>query len=404
MIWGRKLSDTSNRNASQLQFWLVFASALIVRLVLLVHMFHIKPPQQMWTLNEEGAIARSLVVEHRFAAPFHGATGPTAWVAPGYPFLVFFVFRIFGIFTAKSAEAVVLLNGLFSAITSVLILRLGQRTFGKTPGLIAAWTWALSPYAALMAWLIWETCLSAFLLTYAMYRTVILTEDKGRRNGVHAGLSWGVAALVNPALLAPFPFIVLYYVCRDRSKWKPTLAMAVTFAGVVLPWTIRNERVFHKFFLIRSNAAAEVYFGNVGFSLHPRGTSGEYQRIGEAAYTDVMKERLSTYIRTHREKFVVDALQRIVPFWTAPEYLSPATILIALLTLIGFVRGFRCEPHLAMPFLIVVTVYPLTYYISHTFARFRYPIEPVMLLVAAFGVLTLCGRFRRSKSVPIHIS
>src|SRR5579884_3663815 len=217
----------------------IFFAAVLIRVVLLGYMLHVKPPAGMWQLNEEGGIARSLVLRHSFAAPFHGADGPTAWVAPGYPFLVALVFRLFGIQTAMSAVVVVGLNALFSAFTALVIFRLGEKVFGLNVGAIAAWAWALCPYVALLAWLIWETSLSALLMSYAFWRTLLLQESPAPRDWIYAGVCWGAAALVNPALIAPLPFLLLYLVYSSpRPNRRLALATVISFAAVLTPWTV----------------------------------------------------------------------------------------------------------------------------------------------------------------------
>jgi 4-amino-4-deoxy-L-arabinose transferase-like glycosyltransferase len=313
-------------------------------------------------------------------------------VAPGYPFLVAIVFRLFGIHTATSAVVVVGLNALFSALTALVIFRIGDETFGATAGSIAAWAWALSPFVALLGWLIWETSLSALLMSYAFWRTLVLQQSSGWGDWIYSGVCWGVAALVNPALIAPLPFLVLYLIYSSaRQNLRFALAAVASFAVVLTPWTLRNELVFHKLFFVRSNPWAEIYFGNAGFDLHPRGDSGEYQRLGEAAYSTAMKQRLVAYVRERPRVFLQDALARIWPFWTAPAYLYAFTIPLLLLTVVGLVFAYIARHRSTTLFLVVMVFYPLTYYFSHTFARFRHPIEPLMFVVAAYPVVKIAA-------------
>src|SRR5213082_3210079 len=49
------------------------------------------------------SIAEHIVRGQGFSAPFCQDTGPTAWIAPVYPYLCALVFRIFGIYSQTSA-------------------------------------------------------------------------------------------------------------------------------------------------------------------------------------------------------------------------------------------------------------------------------------------------------------
>src|ERR1700746_1646101 len=65
--------------------------------------------------QETGNIALALSQGNGFANLFRKPTGPTAWLAPVYPVLLFVVFRVFGPMTVAGFFVAVLLNVLFSA-------------------------------------------------------------------------------------------------------------------------------------------------------------------------------------------------------------------------------------------------------------------------------------------------
>lgn len=375
----------------------IFIAAVLVRAGILAYMLHLRPAADIWELNEEGVIAGWLVLNHSFSSPFHGASTATAWVAPGYPFLVAVVFRFFGIASTASAWIVVALNALFSSLAAIVIYLIGSRVFDRATGLLAGWAWACSPYVALLPGLIWETSLSALLMSYSLWRILVLEDSRRLWDWICAGLSWGIAALVNPALLAPFPFLLVYLGYnggRERKhEWKNAVVLGAVFAVVLAPWTLRNEFVFHKLFFVRSNAWAEIYFANVGFALHPRGQSWNYQRMGELEYVTQMKRLAVDYIQQHPGEFLRATLHRMLSFWIVPEYLIVYTTALAVLSLLGLVLAFREQRWRLLPFIFVLGAYPLTYYISHTLARFRHPIEPFMFVLSAYaGRRILAGR------------
>ena len=52
-----------------------------------------------------GFLATSLSSGHGLSSPFGGSTGPTAFLAPGYPAMLGLVFRLFGSYSFASAAA-----------------------------------------------------------------------------------------------------------------------------------------------------------------------------------------------------------------------------------------------------------------------------------------------------------
>ena len=54
---------------------------------------------------EIGRLAYSLANGHGFSSPFGGDTGPSAWNAPLYPWIVSLAFRVFGSYSHAAAFA-----------------------------------------------------------------------------------------------------------------------------------------------------------------------------------------------------------------------------------------------------------------------------------------------------------
>src|ERR1700733_11194855 len=112
---------------------------------------------------ETGNIAFAIASGHGFSSPLSFfPTGPSAWLAPIYPFLLAGIFKIWGIFTVKSQIVAQALNCFFSAITVLPIYAIAKRSFGVRVAVGAAWLWVVVP----SAWhipiaYIWDTALTA---------------------------------------------------------------------------------------------------------------------------------------------------------------------------------------------------------------------------------------------------
>lgn len=341
-----------------------------------------------WSINEAGAIARSLLVSHTFASPFHDANGPTAWLGPIYPGLIAVVFLIFGIQSPGSALVAILLNVLFSAATAVVVYLIGREIANERAGLLAGSLWAISPYAAMMPMLLWDTSLCALAFSYAFLRTLRLGSTTP--SWMFCGLFWGLSGLINPGLLPVLILICIYQWVRTRD-WRRVLVLGLAATMVLAPWILRNYLVFHGVFPVRSNGLAEIYFANVDFSVHPLGASMEYQRLGEAAYIAKVQSLTVHYFKEHPGDFVSQSARRAVAFWTNPTGFLPLVLLIEVTALIGLGLLFRRSKDSAWLFTLVLVAYPLVYYASLAYSRYRHPIEPLMYSLSGYALSYLHG-------------
>ena len=129
---------------------------------------------------ETGAIAASIAAGRGFSSPVLGlASGPTAWLAPIYPYLLAGIFKLFGIFTFKSSVMIRSLDMAFSAFVCWPLYAIGKKVFGTTVGAASAWLWALLPAGIYYSviW-VWDTALAALCMTPALRRYTAHSRPK----------------------------------------------------------------------------------------------------------------------------------------------------------------------------------------------------------------------------------
>src|SRR6202043_1230015 len=80
---------------------------------------------------EMGRIGAAIASGQGFSNPFGAPTGPTAWEAPLYPYVIGEVFRILGTYSTASAFVLLSLNSIFSALTSVPIFLTARWIFSE---------------------------------------------------------------------------------------------------------------------------------------------------------------------------------------------------------------------------------------------------------------------------------
>src|SRR5689334_16854407 len=264
----------------------LFLLAVVARAILIASFLSRFPDLYQWGSNEQGVIGRSLFLTHSFSSPYHDASGPTAWIAPIYPTIVSAIFAVFGIQSTASAIVAIILNTLCSSLICIVLYKIGTEFLSERAGLTAGLLWAVSPSVALVTLLVWDTCLTTLLATWACLLTLRLAQPvRERSHGSYAlaGGLWALAGLSSPSVLAPLPFLALWLWAKTR-QFKPAAIFSAAVGSVLLPWTMRNFLVFHKLIPVRDNFWAEVFFGNLGFETHPLKSSMEYQRLGELQF------------------------------------------------------------------------------------------------------------------------
>jgi hypothetical protein len=383
------------------------------------------PTRNYWRFGwETGRVAMAVASGHGYSSPLPINTGPSAWLPPAYPLLLAAVFRVFGIFTASSAFVILLLNAIFSVFTCIPIFFITRHSFGEKAAIIAAWLWAIFPYAVYYSvGLVWETCLSTLLFAIVFLMALQLDSESSWARWIGWGALWGILALSNPALLATLPFLLAWILVRHSFSTGRRIAAAiltlVTLAAVATPWTLRNYRVFHRLIPLRDNFWMELYFGNTGDLseimpdwVHPSTSQhelDEFQQLGEIGYNQQKKKIVLEWIRQHPGQFAVLCLRRVSNWWTGywsfdreylinEPYTYPNMIFVigtTLLMLAGLWFAFARCPGAAVPYVLVLISFPIVYYITHDEIQYRHPVEPMMVALCAYAVHV----FQRSREV-----
>jgi 4-amino-4-deoxy-L-arabinose transferase-like glycosyltransferase len=388
-------------------------AAVVVRvgMILWQHSYEIFPDAPFILGWETGSIAHSIATGQGFSSPFGIPTGPTAWIAPVYPYLCAGVFRIFGIYTTESRFAMLLLSSVFSALTCIPIYHLARRTVGEGVGLWSAWAWALLPHFSKWATtIVWETSLSALLVVLLAVLAFRVVEAEDEQRNVRACLVWGtaagIAALANPALVTFIPICAVWFWRRmDRRRfWRGAVVAAIVCTVLVGPWLLRNRVVLGEWVFLRDNYGFEFHLGNFHNSngmgwrgLHPTQNDRElqkYRTLGEVAYIADAKRQAMDFVKQWPGEFASLCWQRFVAFWDGGSlYYSPSPQPWNGATFYGFsllsLFGLICVTARRMPGVLLfwwIPVYAVPYYLSYPHARYRHAVEPLMLLLAVFFV------------------
>ncbi len=393
--------------------WMVLiAFAVRVLWIIVAHTYRIRTTEHNFGFGfETGQIAYSLANGMGFSSPFGGNTGPSAWTAPIYPWIVSLAFRAFGSYSPASAFVMLTFNSLFAALTCWTIYRTALRIFGRTVSLWSGWVWALYPDTIFWAvrW-IWETSLSAFLLSLLFMLTVEMEGDDRSSSWIGYGLLWGVAALSNPAALSFLPFAGCWLVYQLHRRGKryvvPALLSAVVFWMAIMPWLARNYEVMGQVVFIRDNFGNELRLGNnplaegqYVIAYHPSQNNlvlAKYARMGEVAFCVDQGRLAKEWIAQNPGKFAQITLRRVYYYWNGiprlaknqnlAELKNTHTLLLSVLGIWGLLLALKRRVHGVFLFASLLAFYPLVYYICFPEPRYRHPIDPQLLILGVYLV------------------
>ena len=366
---------------------------------------------------ELGRVARAIASGQGFSSPLRMVdSGPTAWFTPIFPYLVAGIFKIWGVYSDLSRIIIQTMNSAFTALTIIPIYCIGRKSFGQAVAVSASWFWVFMPTALVFPriW-IWDTAMAGLFFALLFWGTLALAEYQSTWAWAGYGGLWAIGVLVNPSMLSVFPFLlgwVLWETRQDGAPWiKFATATLLVFALGMVPWTVRNYRVFGKVIVLRSNLGLELWLGNnpaVPDSwspwTHPNDDAEEarkYQRMGEIPYM-AEKQRLAIeFMRTHPADTVRFIFHRFVDNWIAvsdspldswsysPLYVKLFMVLnisLSLFTLLGALFAYRAKHPNALPYAIVLLIFPLIFYLTHASLRYRFPMDPIMMVLSAYGI------------------
>ena len=379
-----------------------------------------------------GWVARSLALGQGFSSPFSPPTGYTALVPPAYPALLAAVFHLFGVYSSSSAIAILSLNSLFSALTSIPIYFAARRALGDRIATLAVCAWIIYPFSIYFsAAIVWDYGLTALLFATCFAWAQVLPVERRISVWIGFGALYGLTALSNPSVLSMLPVLLGLAVFRTdfnppgkRLRY-PFAALLATLL-VLTPWTLRNEIRMHAVFPVRDGFWLEFWAGNNGntsesnlASAHPASSPVEmrqFRSVGEMTYLAQRRDLAVHHVMRHPVAFAGVSLRRAFRFWTGLWSLSPGYLrqqpldlpnlffctTVTWLMLQGLMIWRRQHSGGALPYQLLLLLFPLPYYLTHASMDYRQPIEPEIVLLVTVGIFGLPSSHQSRKGFRVQ--
>lgn len=256
----------------------------------------------------------------RLAQGLSYQTPKAEWAAwpPGFPFVLLALFRLLGVGPAAVTTA----NLLLFTGTVLAVYALARR-FGEGTARLATLLLALWPNLIASAGAATKEMVIVFLLPVVLLLWLQAGEQTSPRRAavtrLAAGLLFGYATLTQPAMLLMVGVFGAWELLRRTPLHRIAGRLALLGLGmavVILPWTLRNQRVLGQPVLISTNGGSVFYRAN-----NPKATGG-WIPDGERSlrgYDELTVDRLGyrwgkEWIRDNPGRFLLLSLKKQVLF------------------------------------------------------------------------------------------
>jgi len=409
---------------------LLFVFAFVLRLGVVaalrdIHKFHGRSPAGADAV-EFNAIGLNLASGNGYGIE-RGA--PTSFRAPGLPFLLAALYRV----SYENYELVYLALVIIGALTCVFTycaaLELLTEGWARAAGLLAA---VYLPHVYFSSIFMSEV-LFALCVALGLWLLLLYLRTSAVWLLVAAGLCMGYAALSRPiGVLLP----VFLAPALIRQAWPDlgrlignTALFALATFAVILPWSLRNYEVHHRFVLIATNGGSTFYGANNDITLHDPQYKGywtatnylpgrkEIEATPDEYSHDQMEWKLGKeWVFSHLADMPLLTVYKIGRFWL-PDW-SSANRKFVLMQMAGYVpfgvvivwgvivslhplKTAGTPPWLAVHGILAANL--ASSVVFYGSARFRDSITPVLMIYAAFGLEWMVKQWtRRSVSAAAN--
>jgi hypothetical protein len=405
----------------------LFAIAFGVRLaiILATHSYqHVERAEVFW-------VASSLAQHGTFADAYGPGTGFTAHLSPAYPILLSLVYRIFGTGVGGDVAQEVL-SSMFASLTYATLPLLSvsfgvSREVGALAGFIGGLFpvnfWAETKGSAEYALAGFILVLFCVFIARAWYFT-----DFSLKSALLTGLVSGLALLVSGG----FSSIVLSTLCiglwlfskssaRRYFIWALIVLLATTLC--LAPWALRNRLKLGGYVWLRSNFGLELFISNndaAVANLDDNFASGWFQKshpypsaveraivaqVGELAYEHQKLQQALHWISIHPLRFTILSLQRLFYFWFPRMRRWPQSFLMGIFSIGAFVGSIQLlRRGNASGWLCfgILTAYPLIYYFVESSARYRGPLDALLVFLTIYGIMSMFCRVGALKALQVQ--
>jgi tetratricopeptide (TPR) repeat protein len=410
----------------------IFVAALLVRLL---HLWLLSRSPLSWVLLGD---ARAYDEWAQLLAAGDWVGQEVFYQAPLYPYFLGVIYSVVG----RDLTVVRVCQAILGSASCVLVALTAGRLFSTRAAMIAGFGMALYAPAIFFDGLIQKSVLDVFFMSLALWILAGMVTDE-RRPGLSgpawAGLAMGALSLTRENALV-LVAVVLGWMFKVPRK---AAAFVLGLAIVLLPVATRNYIVGGGFYLTTSQFGPNFYIGNnprsdgTYRSLRPGRGSPEYERqdatdlaeramgrkLTPAAVSSYWTDRALAFIASepgawlklvgrkmlllvNRGEMLDTESQASYAEWSWPlkatGWFTHFGVLVPL-AVIGVWATWADRRRLAI-FYAITVAYAASVILFYVFARYRFPLVPILIVFAAAGVVAIPSVFHRWRETVSLVS
>jgi 4-amino-4-deoxy-L-arabinose transferase-like glycosyltransferase len=333
-------------------------------------------------------------------------TEPYSPRSPGYPA----VLGSFYLLSGKQLWLVKFWQAMLGALTVVFTYRLGRLFLGRTLAVIAALWFAFHVYHMHLSTIFYRDILVGFLLVLLLF--YLVRPFAKMRFAPIAGLVFAILFHVDPQYVLLLPVFVLIILFKSRHgliNAQYLFLFLSLFIVASTPWTLRNLSVYGQPIPVGLEALRYLRPAKAVVTEPGRGLSDLEQKVVRASRSDLIQTNMVEFWRFARFRADVppgmtaeDPASEafIVPAWSLRHnLLSILNIgLVIPFFLLGIVIAVVNRNRVGLMLsLVIVAFFFMRAYLGAN-ERIRVPVDPLIILIAFYGVMSIVGRFVTSNA------
>jgi len=320
-------------------------------------------------------------------------------------------------FSYQNFLLVRIVQSVLGSVVCILIFLIARKLYGVKAALIAGLIASIYPIFIFISGLLAPTTVIIVWLLLLIFFLLRALDRESLADFSIAGLFMGLAILTKPVAIVFLVLLILYFVIKKdllrTKKALPVFLFIICACAVTSVWVVRNYHVKGEISVIESNRRLDLVLRN----LFDSEKEEQLQRV-------TLRDKLNRIVFHRKAKLLRHFVSEAIHFWglypdrvqlkdeskrelvhsldqrlemdnpyvgDLTKYISIESFTpVLLLAIIGFLFSLGDRKRL---FLLVTPIasFWFGYSLFFTQIRYRIPIEPFLIILAAFGLVTLAS-------------